>query len=517
MAVGASLNDAQAFSLAGPRLTWQDTSTGHNPNDINDGVVGINEEYRFTVPNLYYAFDLSFLEYFGTRGVAEVEKAFQIINDLPRFSDLNVNDYPLQSIRVNYQAQTLGLLDLKSQTLKMILRQLGLNDPQRFVFTLRSRWVVQQSTNYLVIKRNYDPETYLPTSFINGQLWTYQDIFDFQSPDAGVWPQSFVINEPVDALQLAEPATAGSSSFTWNSTFGAGNFHTGLTRDDVGGLKYLYRNNNVNAETGVPNTLQSAGQTSTAGTGALAGIGFGGGAFGIPITTTNTGGVVLNPGNPFGIPTISTNQTGVAGGGQGAALANTNNFTAPKFGVDTLNFSRLDLDPILGTVSSPFTDSYSETFITTNGVVQTGTASRVIVAPDIIFSAKDLIGLGAITFGTGTLAGFNTVTGGNNPDFGNGNPDDIPTALNQTSWQNNDTLNGLQTQNGPGQNNTGGLPMTYNTQTPLFLNYSPGTVSEPSQPYLRWGAFDGSTNAPVVFPDVEGIRAIEEQIISGRR
>ena len=41
----------------------------------------LGEEYRWNVPVLTYAFDQSFLDYFGSNGVAAVEKAFQIPMD----------------------------------------------------------------------------------------------------------------------------------------------------------------------------------------------------------------------------------------------------------------------------------------------------------------------------------------------------------------------------------------------------------------------------------------------------
>src|ERR1043166_4549959 len=104
--------------------------------------------------------------------MAEIDKAIAILNALPSMDALNVDDFPLSAQRINYQAAALGLRDVKSWTLSWLLQTLGITDPTRFVFTVRNRWVPGQGpTNYYVIKRNFDPVTWEPTSFINGQLW----------------------------------------------------------------------------------------------------------------------------------------------------------------------------------------------------------------------------------------------------------------------------------------------------------------------------------------------------------
>ena len=61
-----------------------------------------NESYRLNTPNVFYAYDRSFLLFFGTRGMQEVEKAIKILNDLPPASQLNVDDYPMTAERRSY-------------------------------------------------------------------------------------------------------------------------------------------------------------------------------------------------------------------------------------------------------------------------------------------------------------------------------------------------------------------------------------------------------------------------------
>src|SRR5439155_20376259 len=58
----------------------------------------------------------------------------------------------------------------------------------------------------------------------------------------------------VDPLATYQTAVA-SSKITYPNVQFYGMFHTGLTRDDVGGLRYLYRTNNMNVEVAAPGAL----------------------------------------------------------------------------------------------------------------------------------------------------------------------------------------------------------------------------------------------------------------------
>ncbi len=241
-------NQARAFSLLGPITgnaaisPWQTFQNGYNfPSDIG-GVMNRGEGYRWNVPVLYVAFDDSFIEYFGNQGVNEAESALRTFNTLTNFSMMssNLSEIPLRTTRVNFHAQALGLIDLKSTTLRAVVEELGLTQAERYIFTIRDRNVTTFNgttfTNFLVIQRSFDPVTHQPSAFVNGTLYTYDLREDYYL---------------IGASEAAE-RPADTAAFTFTSVaFGApnvGHFFTGLTRDDVGGLRYLYSTNNLAAE-----------------------------------------------------------------------------------------------------------------------------------------------------------------------------------------------------------------------------------------------------------------------------
>src|SRR4029079_7993267 len=130
----------------------------------------IGEEYRWNTPTLFYAFDESFIDYFGTNGITAIEQAISIINSLNDVSSYSadLSEFPLDSQRVNFKAQSLQLIDLKSWTLTLLMEQMGLAEPTRFTGTLHDRFLPPGLNcpfyQYLVVKRNFDPVTYLPSS-----------------------------------------------------------------------------------------------------------------------------------------------------------------------------------------------------------------------------------------------------------------------------------------------------------------------------------------------------------------
>jgi hypothetical protein len=297
------------------------------------GPVNIGEEYRFNVPVIYYSYTPEFLSYFGQKGVDEIEKSIAVLNNLPSASQAVLDSFPLASQRVNHRASALGLIDLKSITLTVLLQELGLGDPTFYVYTLRNRWIWAGGapTNYYVIKRNFDPVTWEPSSYINGQLWTYPLVTD-TGPAS-----SFVFTQPVDPLALGGLINAPVSS----DLLSFGGFWTGLTRDDMGGLKYIYRNNNYNVENAPPTAFSSGG---------------GGGPWGIPGGVTNATFVNL----------------------------------AVRSGREKIEFRRANYDSLFGFFPA-FTNSFSDTFVT-NGVNQSQGLQRPLVIADILFDAGDLQG-----------------------------------------------------------------------------------------------------------------------------
>jgi hypothetical protein len=274
------LQGAWAFSLGGPignnpnPITaagvqgdaWQLPVIGYGlPGDVN-APKNLGEEYRRNVPLMYYACDANFLGYFGSNGVSAVDGAFAILNNvftnnptgmingLDGYSP-DLSEFPLESRHLNYQAQALGFFDLKSWTLGVMMEQLGLADPVRYNWTLHDRLhsslpgipPCPAGMEYLVVQRNFDfissPLNQLQYSpYVNDTLYSYL-IEEFCT---GPNPLAETIPSPVDPL--ADIYSPVASLMTVGLTYG--HYYTGLTRDDVAGLRYLLTANNINFENG---------------------------------------------------------------------------------------------------------------------------------------------------------------------------------------------------------------------------------------------------------------------------
>ncbi len=276
--------NAGAFALLGPNNeAYQDPPIGYNPNPNIDGApIGpknIGEEYRRNTPVLYYSFDQSFLDFFGSNGVAAVEAAFETINGLTQTNisaySADLSEFPLEAVRVNYRAQALRLTDLKSTVMNLVVEQMGLTHPDRYVWTIHGREHFGNvpcpvGMEYTIIKRNFDPvmgglDQLLPTSYVNGTLYSYRIVEYCDPPNSPIPPLIADATEfPVDPLATTFTAVAagniapilyGGIAFTVNAGQLVGAFYTGLTRDDVGGLRYLMRTNNMNIEGAGPDTI----------------------------------------------------------------------------------------------------------------------------------------------------------------------------------------------------------------------------------------------------------------------
>jgi hypothetical protein len=279
--LAAGLADASAFVLLGPNNDdYQDPAIGYNPNanlgdSLETGPKAIGEEYRRNTPYIYYSFDQNFLEYFGSNGVVAVEEAMAMLNSLTdgtytnqlgisitNFSlfSSNLAEVPLEGTRVNLLAQTLGISDLKSFVLFLMMEQLGLSEADRYVWALHGREndgtaPCPAGMIYTVIKRNLDPVLSGPTqsqysSYVNETLLSYQIVEYCGAADSPVPPLEADAREfQVDPF--APRYTPISSRFNLLN----GSYHIGLTRDDVGGLRYLMRSNNINFENTGPGTV----------------------------------------------------------------------------------------------------------------------------------------------------------------------------------------------------------------------------------------------------------------------
>src|SRR4051812_42624162 len=82
------VSQSRAFSLLGPFPAWQLAAYDGLQLDYNQqgdigGPMRVDEGYRWNIPVIYYAFDQSFINYFGPDGVAAVTQAINVFNNLP--------------------------------------------------------------------------------------------------------------------------------------------------------------------------------------------------------------------------------------------------------------------------------------------------------------------------------------------------------------------------------------------------------------------------------------------------
>jgi hypothetical protein len=265
---------SSGFALLGPFAPWMQETNGvvfPSEGDIG-GPMEIGSGYRWNVPIVTYGFDQSFLDYFGTNGVAAVESAFQILNDLPPASDIVLTNYPFNSQQINDAAQTEGLYDLKSVTLSLLLEQMGLAQPTRYIFVLKQwtpaflsippfgdqdeqiSWGSWAIPGYIV-QRNFDPQTLDASTYVNQTLYSAYVANGLPGYGNSIVP--FAVN-PFDDTYTA----------VTDFNLYAGEFYTGLTYDDVGGLCYLFSTNNINYETLLPSVLSFGPHENRLGHGA---------------------------------------------------------------------------------------------------------------------------------------------------------------------------------------------------------------------------------------------------------
>ncbi len=463
MTVAGAIHSAKAFSLLGPFASWQVGEIGYNTfNTDVGGPMNLGEEYRWNIRTVTYGFDSSFLNYFGQKGVDAVNQAFAILNNLPKFSAMSSNlaEFPTDTRRLNYRASALALLDLKSTALGLLTEELGLASPDRYAWTLRDRRVIANVPFYLVIKRNFDPVTLAPSSYVNGVLYTY-GIVQIAVPPA--WDAIEVQVDPLAfgftavASDIDSLITTSSGSGAQGPSLGVGEFYVGLTRDDVGGLRYIYRPNNYNIEDLIPGTT---------------GTGVGGGSSGSPWTP-------------------------VGGGGTNVTVTNAAVGVALRPGVDHITFQQAKYDSQLGNFIT-LTNKYQDTYVTNSSLVTQNT-QRVLTRPDIIITAGDL-GLDA----------------GGNPILLR-RRDASPAA-----WVNNNALNSQSPTplDGPGVIN-GQIQLQFSKLGPYNYNSGPDPngisfLDELSSfPGVLWGSFDGTTNDPVVYPIGTSILELEQRVLSG--
>lgn len=247
------LQQSRAFSLIGPFESFQVAVMTYRVGGDLGGPHNVAEEFRRNTPVMYYAMDSNFLDYYGPNGSNAIYQAFSIMNALTNVSSLDLSQYPNEAQGVNYQAQALELTDLKSVMLSFIVEDLGLAEPDRWTWCLHDREMgtpCPAAGIYSVIKRNFDPEftttdALQVSSYVNGTLYTYQ-ITEFCSGTPFLADATEVQVDPL------------ASTFTAVAAFGFdtfGGYYNGLTRDDVGGLRYLLRAGNKNIEAAGNDTI----------------------------------------------------------------------------------------------------------------------------------------------------------------------------------------------------------------------------------------------------------------------
>ena len=241
LVLGAIQERASAFALLGPFTPWMSAELSYRDGSSIGGPMDLGHAYRWNVPLVTYAYDASFLNYFGSNGVEAVEGAIQTLNDLAPVSALALNDYPNDTSLINFAATRDGILDLKSGALSFLLEQMGLAQPQRFTFVPSGVSYTAGVTNYEVLMRNFDPGSLEPSALVNGTLFTY-DITSYQAQGVTI----------VDARELAVDPQAPTRTAVAEGLPLSGTFFTGLSHDDVGGWRYLLSTNHIAVETLLP-------------------------------------------------------------------------------------------------------------------------------------------------------------------------------------------------------------------------------------------------------------------------
>ena len=292
--LAAGLQSGWGFALLGPNPisnpsftgnVWQTTAIGYgllytSENDLPGGPVFLgdiggpvnySEGYRRNTPEIYYAYDASFLGFFGTDGAAAVDSAFAVMNNLTNVSTYSsgLSEFSTTSQHFNYTAQANYLTDLKSVSLHLMVETMGLADPERFSWTMAERiteppGICPIDTEYLILQRNFaitpTPANQVQySSYVNNELYTYS-IVEFCTGT----PTAFTVVSSADPLSLGYTAVAandfdgqlgddigigaGSENFSSGGGLQIGGYYTGLTRDDVGGLRHLLASNSIVVE-----------------------------------------------------------------------------------------------------------------------------------------------------------------------------------------------------------------------------------------------------------------------------
>ncbi|MDB6059546.1 MAG: hypothetical protein JWO95_3390 [Verrucomicrobiales bacterium] len=394
------------------------------------GSKNLGDEYRLNTPSITYAIDASFYDYFGANGAKAIDQAMAVLNRLPPVSrtSADLSEFLTEgNQRVNQRAQALQLIDLKSTVLHIMVERMGLFG-ETHVFDLHDRVAYPGTCNfdYATVIRNFDPVTWEPTRFVNGTLYTY-NIADLCPAFAEADAIERIGN--TTAFQFTAVATQEGLIY--------GGYYLNITRDDMGGLRYLYRANNFNNESLPPDAVAS--------------------------TTTS-------PWTPVGGTTTNAFRT---------------NTLALRGGIEKITFVKTQFDSQFGVGWTPRTVRYSVPIVTNSHLIYQPVQRR-LTQPDIVFRAADL-----------TAGGFNS-----------------------TYRRSSQVVISNNVPNSSGAGPGAFLPqatITFNKAGQVILNATPFFLDEvTSSTSFQWGSFDGSTNAPIVYPSGTSISEIESAVLNSR-
>lgn len=200
--------------------------------------------YRWNLPVITYGFDPQFRATFGEEGVEAVESAINLLRGLPDLGSADailLASFPTSAAGFNFAARLEKLVDLRSTALSALLQNLGLASPERYMFCLRASPPNEEEAEPYVLRRNYEPLTGLPSESINGAGFFYAISFmpvpesvsavEMQNDFSEQFQTAVAVNEFIEGIN--------------NGNSRLGLYSRSLTRDDVGGLAYLWSTNRI--------------------------------------------------------------------------------------------------------------------------------------------------------------------------------------------------------------------------------------------------------------------------------
>jgi hypothetical protein len=503
LAMLTSVFQAKAFSILGSQATWMTASIGYQGND-EGGPMYLGDGYRWNIPVVTYAFDESFLTYFGSNGVAAVESAIKVLNNLPSADTMSdsLNEFPTYTLRHNRSAEALGLLDLKTYVLSYLITRMGVGAPERWVQSIRQFWTDPGNIQHFsVINLNYDPETWNPTSYINGVQYTYQNV-QYAPGD-----NYTTITYPMDAAapMFSTVAYYRQAFLRLRAQGGQlarapGVYFPSLTREDVGSIRYLYRTKNFAVESVLPDVVGGTITGLSTGTPGNSTGTTGGGSSDetwAPTYQVAVGGgsggtawsVIVSSG---GTNTTTGTTTGTVGATNSTSFIS----TALRPGIGKVTFAKITWDSLLSDSTKPYAITWTDRYVT-NGVIRTQKLSRSVTRPDFLFSAGD-----AGTVDHIPVIGIHITTG--------------------DGFINNSALNRAGVGGAAGEQQGPGIINSFNELFfskvgRYFLNdIGIGSTEDDASIGVSFGSFDGSTNAIIAYPDGASIRALEAQVLRSR-